>query len=43
VHVDDLAPLKVLVIEVADDELAASYSGQELLLSNLLVLTMALD
>ena len=43
VHVDDLAPLEVLVIEVADDELAAGDVGQELLLGDLGVPPMALD
>ena len=43
VHVDDLASLEVLVIEVADDELAAGDVGQELLLGDLGVPPMALD
>jgi hypothetical protein len=42
-HINNLASLEVLVIEVTHDKLAASYSGQELLFCDLLVLTMALN
>lgn len=43
VHVYDLAPLEVLMIEVAHHELATSHVGQELLLGDLGVLSVALD
>ena len=42
-HVNDLASLKILMIEVAYNELAASDIGQEFSLGDLLVLSMSLD
>jgi hypothetical protein len=42
-HVYDLAPLKVLVIEVTQDEFALGNIGQELFLCYLCVLTVTLD
>jgi hypothetical protein len=42
-HINNLAPLEVLVIEVTHDELATSDSGQELLFCDLFVLTVALN
>ena len=42
-HINNLASLEVLVIEVTHDKLAASDSGQELLFCDLFVLTVALN
>ena len=42
-HVYNLAPLEVLVIEVTHDELAACDCGQELLFCDLFILTVALN
>jgi len=42
-HVHDLTSLEVLVVEVAQHELAAGHIGQELLLGDLGVLSMALN
>ena len=42
-HVHDLTSLEVLVVEVAQYELAAGHIGQELLLGDLGVLSMALN
>jgi len=41
--VNNLASFKVLMIEVADDEFAASDVGQEFLLGDLSVLSVTLD
>jgi hypothetical protein len=43
VLVNDLASLKVLMIEVAYDEFASSDVGQEFLLGDLSVLSVTLD
>lgn len=42
-HVHDLTSFEVLVIEVAQHELAAGHIRQELLLSDLCVLSMPLN
>ena len=43
VHIHDLAPFEVLVVEVHDHELAAGHVGQELRLDDLRVLPVSLD